>query len=50
MTVNDGQFWLVLGAFVLAIGYLWRRRRRVRQGLAPACGGCEQCRCESRDA
>lgn len=46
----DIQFWLVLAALLAALGFLWRRQRRVRQGLAPVCGNCDNCACDQEGA
>ena len=46
--MQDPQLWLVLVAVGAAVAFLWRRQRRVRQGLAPACGNCDNCSCESK--
>ena len=41
------QLLIVLGVVVAAVGFLWRRYARARKGLAPMCGNCDNCSCES---
>ncbi|MEY2993886.1 MAG: hypothetical protein RL357_821 [Pseudomonadota bacterium] len=44
----DMQWIGVMAITGAAVVYLWRRYRRVQQGLAPMCGNCDNCSCDSK--